>query len=213
MRILKIIVGCEYSGVVRRALRSLGHHAWSCDLLPAEDKSKHHIQCDLLELLDIDRNWDMGIFFPPCTYLCSSGMHWTTRGLRDPKLTDDAIKFVETLWDAPIKHIAIENPVGALSTRSKLGKPAQTINPYEFGEDASKRTCLWLKNLPPLVKDPAMRIPGRIVNGKERWGNQTDSGQNRLGPSESRGLDRAKTYPGIAEQMAKQWTKHIIEST
>lgn len=148
----------------------------------------------------------MLIAHPPCTYLCVSGMHWTARGLRDPKHTTDAVAFAEALWDAPVPHIAIENPVGVLSTRSKLGKPAQSIQPYEFGEDASKKTCLWLKELPPLEKDPTRRIAGRIVNGKERWSNQTDSGQNRLGPSKTRGLDRAKTYTGVAEAMADQWT-------
>jgi len=132
-------------------------------------------------------------------------MHWTTRGLRDPQLTEDALAFVRLLMDAPIPRIAIENPVGAISTR--IRKPDQIIQPYQFGDDASKRTCLWLKGLLKLV--PTTIIPGRVVtvNGKqvERWANQTDSGQNKLGPSEERWKLRSKTYQGIANAMAQQW--------
>lgn len=132
-------------------------------------------------------------------------MHWTTRGLRDPQLTEDALEFVRLLMNAPIPRIAIENPVGAISTR--IRKPDQIIQPYQFGDDASKRTCLWLKGLPKLV--PTSVVPGRVVtaNGKqvERWANQTDSGQNKLGPSEERWKLRSKTYQGIANAMAQQW--------
>jgi hypothetical protein len=160
-----------------------------------------HYQCNVEDILHI--GWDMLIAHPPCTFLCSSGMHWTTRGLRPVEKTLDAIKFAEMLWDAPIPKICIENPVGCLSTKSKLGKTYQTIQPYEFGDDASKKTCLWLKGLPPLV--PTQFIPGRMVNGKMRWSNQTDSGQNRLGPSDKRSNERARTYPGIAKAMADQW--------
>jgi hypothetical protein len=143
----------------------------------------------------------MMIAFPPCTYLCSSGMHWTTRGLRDPKLTEEALAFVHLLLNSGIHRIAIENPVGAINTR--ICKPSQIIQPWQFGDDASKSTCLWLKNLPLLR--PTKLIEGRIVNGKRRWANQTDSGQNRLGPSEDRWKKRSETYQGIAEAMAAQW--------
>lgn len=204
---LRILVGCEFSGVVRQAFRKLGHDAWSCDILPAADGSEFHYQANVLNVLGL--GWHIGIFHPPCTYLCSSGMHWTTRGLRDPKLTDEAVKFVEQLWDANIGSICIENPIGCLSTRSKLGRPTQIIQPHQFGDDASKSTCLWLKNLPPLLK--TIQVAPRIVGGKKRWSNQTDSGQNKLGPSETRGLDRAKTYEGIARAMASQWSEHLTK--
>ena len=200
---MRILVGCECSGKVRDAFIALGHDAVSCDLLPS-DRPGPHIQGDLVEVLD--QGWDMGIFFPPCTYLCGSGMHWTTRGLRDPKLTEDALEFVRRILAAPIHRKALENPVGAISTR--IRKPDQIIQPWQFGDDASKKTCLWLQNLPPLV--PTKIVPGRLVtlpSGKvvERWGNQTDSGQNRLGPSEDRWKVRSETYTGVAEAMAAQW--------
>lgn len=141
------------------------------------------------------------IAHPPCTYLSVSGMHWTKRGLRDPQLTEDALEFVRLLMDAPIPRIAIENPVSVISTR--IGKPDQIISPHQFGHDASKKTCLWLKGLPPL--QPTELIEPRIVNGRKRWGNQTDSGQNRLSPSPDRWKVRSATFPGIAAAMADQW--------
>lgn len=196
---MKILIGCEESGVVREAFRKRGHDAWSCDLLPARDGSKFHFQKDVLELLCID--WDMAIFFPPCDYVCGSGMHWTTRGLRDPKLTEDALIFFKQLLDAPIPKKCLENPIGIISTRIK--KPSQVIQPYNFGNDASKGTCLWLDGL-PLLK-PTKYVEPRIVNGRKRWANQTDSGQNKLAPGKNRKRDRATTYPGIAEAMAEQW--------
>lgn len=146
-------------------------------------------------------HWDLMIAHPPCTYLSVSGMHWTHRGLRDPQLTEDALQFVQALIDAPIPMIAIENPVSVVSSR--IRKPDQIIHPYMFGHDASKKTCLWLKGLPKLY--PTKVIEPRIVDGKKRWGNQTDSGQNRLGPSPDRWKIRSATYEGIAKAMANQW--------
>lgn len=195
---MRVLIACESSGVVRDAFKALGHHAVSCDLLPTE-KEGHHYQGDIFDI--INHHWDLLIAHPPCTYLCSSGMHWTTRGFRDPQLTEDALIFVQRLMDAPIQRIAIENPVGAISTR--IRKPDQIIQPYQFGDDASKKTCLWLKGLP--ILKPTQYIEPRIVNGKQRWANQTDSGQNRLGPSDDRWKERSKTYLGIANAMAKQW--------
>lgn len=201
---LKILVGCECSQVITKAFRDLGIEAYSCDLKPAEINPEWHLQMDLL--IAMSGTWDLMIAHPVCTYLSSSGMHWTTRGLRDPKLTDEAVEFTHKLLNAThIKHIAIENPVGVLSTR--LRKPDQIINPYEFGHDASKKTCLWLKNLPKLV--PTNYIEPRIIGGKKRWANQTDSGQNRLGPSPERAAIRSKTYEGIGKAMADQWSKYI----
>ena len=196
---MRVLVACESSGAVRDAFIRAGHYAASCDLLPSESPLGDHFQCNVLDILDHD--WDLLIAHPPCTYLSVSGMHWTTRGLRDPKLTEDALEFARALMDAPIEKIAIENPVSVISSR--IRKPDQIIQPYQFGHDASKKTCLWLKNL-PLLK-PTNHIPGRSVNGKLRWANQTDSGQNRLPPSKDRWKIRSQTYWGIAQAMAEQW--------
>ena len=196
---MRVLVACESSGVVRDAFRARGHFAMSCDLLSAERPGPHH-QGDVRELLG--QEWDLLIAHPPCTYLSVSGMHWTTRGLRDPKLTEDALDFVRLFMDAPIKRIAIENPVSVISSR--IRKPDQIIQPYQFGHDASKKTCLWLKGL-PLLK-PTQMVEPRIVNGKQRWANQTDSGQNKLPPSKDRWKLRSKTYEGIADAMAAQWS-------
>lgn len=197
---MKVLVACEYSGAVRDAFIARGHDATSCDLLPT-DVAGPHYQGDVRDI--INDGWDLMVAHPPCTYLSVSGMHWTARGLRDPKLTEDALEFVRLLLDAPIEKIALENPVSVISSR--IRKPDQVVNPYQFGHDASKKTCLWLKNLPPLV--PTKMVEPRIVNGKPRWANQTDSGQNRLSPSDDRWKERSKTYSGIAAAMADQWGK------
>jgi len=195
---MKILIACEYSGTVRGAFAQRGHDAMSCDLLPSEAPGNHY-QGDVRDILNC--GWDLMIAHPPCTYLSSSGMHWTTRGLRDPKLTQDALDFVRLLMDAPIPRICIENPVGCISTRIR---PAdQYIQPYAFGHDASKRTGLWLKSLPKL--QGTCWIEPQMTNGRQRWGNQTDSGQNKLGPSDNRWKERSKTYEGLAKAMAEQW--------
>ena len=197
---MKILVACESSGTVRDAFIRAGHDAMSCDMLPTERPGPHY-QGDVLDVLY--ERWDMLIGHPPCTYLSVSGMHWTTRGLRDPKLTEDALAFARLLMDAPIDRIAIENPVSIISSR--IRKPDQIIQPYHFGHDASKKTCLWLKGLPPLR--PTDFVEPRIIDGKPRWANQTDSGQNKLPPSADRWRMRSKTYQGIADAMAEQWGK------
>ena len=193
---MKVLIACEYSGRVREAFRALGHDAWSCDLLPSEDDSKYHYIGDVFDIMD--NNWDLMIAHPPCTYLAVSGMHWTTRGFRDPKLTEDALEFVQMLMDAPVEKICIENPVSVISSR--IRKPDQIVQPWHFGEDASKKTCLWLKNLPLLVASNP--LPG---NDKTRRANQTASGQNKLAPSADRWKERSRTYLGIANAMASQW--------
>jgi len=195
---VKILVACEYSGTVRDAFIAAGHDAMSCDLLPTDQPGPHY-EGDVTDI--INDGWDLMVAHPPCTYLSVSGMHWTRRGLRDPQLTEDALAFVQLLLDAPIERIALENPISVISSR--IRKPDQIINPWQFGHDASKKTCLWLKNLPPLV--PTEIIAPRIVNGKKRWANQTDSGQNRLPPSDDRWKIRSETYAGIARAMAEQW--------
>jgi hypothetical protein len=197
---MRVLVGCEFSGVVRDAFRKRGHDAWSCDLLPTTSEDWiHHYQCDVMEILDDD--WDLAIFHPECTYLCSSGLHWNKRTPGRAEKTEQALRFVWDLMNANIKKIAIENPIGCISTR--IRKPDQIIQPYDFGENASKQTCLWLKNLPQLK--PTAYYPPRVVNGKKRWGNQTDSGQNKLTPSDDRWAKRSITYQGIADAMAEQW--------
>lgn len=204
---MRVLVACEFSGTVREAFNSIaGVYAMSCDLLPAEDgRLDFHHQGDVREILS--DGWDMMIAFPDCTYLCGSGLHWNNRG-RGWEETEKALQFVRELMAAPIKRIAIENPVGLISTRIKPA--SQYIQPNWFGEDASKKTGLWLKNLPPLM--PTKQIEGRLVEWpkgsgkfKRRWANQTDSGQNKLAPSENRWKDRARTYAGIARAMAEQW--------
>jgi hypothetical protein len=192
---MRVLVACEYSGTVRDAFIRAGHEALSCDLLPT-DVSGPHFQGDVKEI--INDGWDLMIAHPPCTYLSVSGMHWTTRGLRDPQLTEDALAFVQCLMDAPIERIAIENPISIISSR--IRKPDQIIQPWWFGHDASKKTCLWLKNLPLLT--PTDLLPG---DSKTRRANQTASGQNKLPPSKDRWKIRSSTYRGIADAMAKQW--------
>ena len=192
---MRVLVACEYSGRVRDAFLAAGHDAMSCDLLPT-DSSGPHYQGDVFDI--IDDGWDLMVAHPPCTYLSVSGMHWTTRGLRDPQLTEDALNFVRVLMDAPIERIAIENLISVISSR--IRKPDQIIQPWWFGHDASKKTCLWLKNLPLL--QPTDKLPG---DEKTRRANQTASGQNKLPPSKDRWKIRSETYAGIANAMAAQW--------
>jgi hypothetical protein len=191
---MRVLVACEYSGVVRDAFIRAGHTAMSCDLLPTDAPGPHY-QGDVFDIINDD--WDLMIAHPPCTYLSVSGMHWTTRGLRDPQLTEDALEFVQRLMAAPVERIAIENPVSIISSR--IRKPDQIIQPWWFGHDASKKTCLWLKNL-PLLK-PTDMLPG---DTKTRRANQTASGQNKLPPSKDRWKIRSATYKGIADAMAQQ---------
>jgi len=197
---MRVLIACESSGAVREAFRSRGHDAYSCDLLPDDSGSPWHLQDDALSVLD-RMNFDLLIAHPPCTYLCASGLHWNKRRPERDAQTAEALAFVEALMNANVSRIAIENPVGRIGTAIR---PAdQYIQPYEFGHDASKRTGLWIKNLPPLV--PTQPVAPRMVDGRPRWANQTDSGQNRLAPSADRWRERSKTYEGIAEAMADQW--------
>lgn len=195
---MRVLVACEYSGTVRDAFIAKGHDAMSCDLLPTDVPGPHY-QGDVFDI--INDSWDLMVAHPPCTYLCSSGLHWNKRVPGRSELTEEALDFVRRLMNAPIKRIAIENPIGCIGTR--IRKADQTIQPWQFGHDASKATCLWLNGLLPLR--PTEIIEPRIVGGKKRWGNQTDSGQNRLPPSEDRWKIRSETYTGIAQAMADQW--------
>ena len=199
---MRVLVGCERSGKTREAFRSRGHEAWSCDIETADDNSPFHLQRDVLEV--IHDGWDLAIFHPPCTYLSVSGQHWNHRQPGRIAKRDAALDFVRRLLDAPIEKIALENPISIIS--SFIRKPDQIVQPWMFGHDASKATCLWLKNLNPLRIDPALNVPPRITaDGKKRWANQTDSGQNRLGPSADRARLRSETYQGIADAFALNW--------
>lgn len=223
---IRVLVACEYSGIVRDAFSELGFDAWSCDLLPT-DKPGNHLQCDVRDI--ISDGWDIMIAHPPCTYLSSSGLHWNNKTPGRQEKTEEALAFVQFLLNAPIKHIALENPVGAIS--SKIRKPDQIIQPYEFGHPESKATCLWLKNL-PLLKSVGIAewkyyrcSCGNIFEAelgkygccdgpaKILWDNQTKSGQNKLPPSKDRWKIRSKTYEGIAKAIALQFGSYIKHQT
>ena len=182
---MKVLVACEYSGTVRDAFAKKGHEALSCDLL-ATDKPGEHYQGDVFDI--INDGWDLMIAHPPCTHLAVSGARW----FKD-KVTEqaEALDFVQKLMNAGIDRICIENPVSIISSR--IRKPDQTIQPWQFGHGETKRTCLWLKGLPKLV-------PTNIVDGRNQriW---------KLPPSEDRAKIRSKTFQGIADAMANQWGK------
>lgn len=208
---MRVLIACESSGRVRDAFLALGHDAMSCDLLPTESPGPHY-QGNVIDV--IGGGWDLMIAHPPCTYLTSAA-EWaytdgpyhqavkpgTLTGAARREAREQALDFFVSLWHAPVARIAVENPVGIVSSR--IGKPSQIIQPHQFGEDASKQTCLWLLNLPKLT--PTAHIAPRMVKGRPRWANQTDSGQNRLSPGPDRWKIRSATYPGIAAAMASQW--------
>lgn len=230
-------MGCERFGIVRDALRRRGHEAFSCDLEgvePGGEFPEFHLFGDVLRHIHEPDMWDLGIFFPDCTYLTNSaawafadpdherypgvGYHQkikpgTLVGAARRAARDEAVDFVKKIWGSPIRKIAIENPRGFLSTMWR--EFDQIIQPPQFGDDASKATCLWLKNLRKLR--PTGWAPPRIDNlplfggtgARPRWANQTDSGQNRLSPSDDRAMLRAGTYPGIGNAMAEQWAGRI----
>lgn len=198
---MKVLIACEFSAIVRDAFRARGHDAWSCDLLPTEGDPTWHIQGDVRAILS--DGWDLMIAHPPCTYLCSSGLHWNKRRPGRALQTEESLRFVQLLLDAPIPRIALENPVGCINTR--IRKPDQVVQPWQFGDDASKTTCLWLKGLPLLKHTNVLEPEAFQENGRPRWRNQTGTGQNKLGPSPTREKERSRTYQGIADAMADQW--------
>ena len=194
---MKVLVACEYSGIVRDAFTSKGHDAWSCDILPTESPG-NHFQGDVLEHLD--KGWDIMIAHPPCTHLAVSGARWFTEGKKPWSLQEDALDFVRKLLNAPIDKIALENPVSVIST--KIKKPNQIIQPFEYGHDVTKRTCLWLKNLPNLKPTKIVKPDIVLVNGKKMSRMHYESFKL---PSKERSKVRSKFYTGIAEAMADQW--------
>ena len=190
---MKVLIACEYSGIVRDAFLTRGHDAISCDILPTEREGPH-IEGDVLDVLN--ENWDLMIAHPPCTHLAVSGARWFKNKVEEQK---EALQFVKTLLDAPIPRIALENPVSVISTR--IRKPDQIVQPYWFGHEATKTTCLWLKNLPLLE-------PTNMVGKGER--HITKSGRSlpkwyNLPPSADRGKLRSLTFQGMADAMASQW--------
>ena len=191
---MKVLVACEYSGIVREAFALKGHNAWSCDLLPTDQPSDKHIQGDVLEI--INDKWDLIIAHPPCTHLSVSGASRWAEKVADGR-QQAAIKFVEDIWEANCPFIAVENPVGALSTRSKLGKASQYIQPYEFGHAEQKKTGLWLKGLPKLISTDVIDVSNLPDNKRQRL--------HYLPPSKDRWKIRSTTFQGIANAMADQW--------
>lgn len=204
---MRVLVGCERSGVVREAFRKRGHDAWSCDLVPADDGSPFHYQRDLRDLLAQAKGfWDLFIAHPECRFLCNSGalrLYVGGKKANGPFVPRwdamrEAAAFFKLCLDADIPKICVENPVMHGWARAIIGaEPSQSIQPWQFGDDASKRTCLWLKGLPLLISTNPLV--------KEKYANQTPSGQNKLGPSPERSALRAKTYQGVADAMAAQW--------
>lgn len=180
---MKVLIACEFSGVVRDAFTKRGHDAWSCDLLPSEAAGKH-IQADILGQLGF--GWDLMIAHPPCTHLAVSGARWFKEKFNEQTASID---FVRQLLDAPIHKIALENPISIISSR--IRKPDQIIQPWQFGHGEVKATCLWLKNLPKLT--PTSIVEGRVAR------------VHRARPGPDRWKERSRTYKGIAEAMAEQW--------
>jgi hypothetical protein len=199
---LRVLVACEYSGVVRRAFLERGCDAWSCDLLPSEDGSNRHIRGDARELLH--DGWDLlMVAHPPCTRLCNSGVRWLSTpppgksaAQMEAELREGAALF-SAFWNAPVPRIAVENPVmhrHAKALIENYEEPAQSVQPWQFGHGECKRTCLWLRGLPPLR-------PTHVVAGREQR-------VHRMPPSPTRWKERSRFYPGIAAAMAEQWTEH-----
>ena len=193
---MKMLVACEYSGTVREAFAKKGWDAWSCDLLPTDIPSDKHIQDDCLKVI-ASQSWDLIIGHPPCTYLTvSNSKNWAK--LQANGKQQEAIDFALAIWDADCPRICVENPVGALSTRSRMKKPTQYIQPYEFGHAEQKKTGLWLKGLPPLTTTDFIDVSGLPKKDVQRL--------HYLPPSKDRWKLRSKTYQGIADAMADQWT-------
>jgi len=205
---LRVLIGCETSGVVRRAFDALGHDVWSCDLLPADDRSNRHMICDIRDVL-FD-GWDLlAVMHPPCTRLCNSGVRWLhapppgkTREDMWAELDSGAALFSDC-WTAPIPRIAIENPVMHQYAKERIRdyrKPAQTVQPWWFGDEAFKATSFYLRNLPSLIATNRLTPPKPGTAEHKRW-----SRVHRAAPGRDRWKIRSTTYPGIANAMAVQW--------
>ncbi len=205
---MRVLIGCEFSGVVRRAFRARGFDAWSCDLLPADDDSPYHLQADVRDVLRM--GWTAAVLHPPCTRLANSGVRWLhERGLW-AELDEGAALFSDC-WNAPIPFVAVENPIMHRHAKARIvnyQEPAQTVQPWWFGDPFFKATSLWLRNLPALV--PTNRLtPPKKADEPER--HKQWSMIHRASPGPNRGRDRSVTFPGIANAMASQWGDYIRE--
>lgn len=204
---LRCLVGCEKSGVIRRAFRAIGCEAWSCDLQPADDGSPFHLQCDVLTILD--RDWHLALFHPDCDYLTVSGNRWFSdnakagpgilTGESRRKAREEALAFVLKLWQCQIPRVAIENPIGRLSTLWR--KPSQTVQPWHFGDPFFKATCLWLRGLPLLEPTKRLIPPAKGTSEHKQW-----SMVHRATPGKGRKAKRAQSFPGFAAAIAAQWS-------
>jgi site-specific DNA-cytosine methylase len=215
----RILIACEESDEVRGRFEKLGFDAWSCDIQPNRNINAKHYQCDVFEI--INDNWDVMIAFPPCTHLAVSGSQWFEQKIKDGR-QKEGINFFLKIAKANIKHIAIENPVGIMS--KNYMPPSQIIQPYYFGDKAQKTTCLWLKNLPKLYHNATPNLFDDVITHTDKgeffeWIDKKTGKIKRqaLWGKESRNLNsqerskvRSKTFPGIADAMAKQWSDYIL---
>ena len=203
---MRVLVACEFSGAVRSAFRALGHDAWSCDILPAEDGSPHHYQCDVFEVLSMD--WNLMVAHPPCTFLSNSGVCWLKENPERLENMRKGALFFRSLLEAPIRYKAIENPIMHKYAVDIIGRRQdQAVQPWMFGHMERKATCLWLDGLPPLVptnnvKEEMLKLP---KNKQQRL--------HYLPPSADRQKERSRTYQGIADAMAAQWGNINQENT
>lgn len=212
---VRVLVGCEYSGRVRDSFRELGFDAWSCDLLPSDTMSPYHIQGDVIDVI-YNEHWDIGIFHPPCTYMCNSGVSWL---YRDPKSYVDgmyvnkdrwekmksATKFFNRLYGSGVEHIAIENPIMHGYAKRLIGaEPTQIVQPWMFGHLEKKATCLWLKGLPTLIPTSNLKAETDALPKREQ------QRLHYLPPSKDRWKIRSTTFEGIAKAMANQWGKYVL---
>ena len=215
----RILIACEESDEVRGRFEKLGFDAWSCDIQPNRNINAKHYQCDIFEI--INDNWDAMIAFPPCTHLAVSGSQWFEQKIKDGR-QKEGINFFLKIAKANIKHIAIENPIGIMS--KNYMPPSQIIQPYYFGDKAQKTTCLWLKNLPKLYHNATPNLFDDIITHTDKgefieWIDKKTGklkkqplwyAQARSLKGEERSKVRSKTFPGIADAMAKQWSDYIL---
>lgn len=215
----RVLIACEFSGIVRRAFDALGFDAWSCDLLPAEDGSNRHIRGDVRDILN--DGWDLLIVaHPPCTRLCNSGVRWLStpppgRSSADMwRELDDGTALFSAMWNAPIERVAIENPVMHRHAKCRIERyapPAQSVQPWQFGDWETKRTCLWLRGLDPLEPDFATVDHARAALGKSA-GEMPRARVHRMPPGADRARERSRFFPGIARAMAAQWGEALCRA-
>lgn len=212
---MRVLVACEFSGVVRRAFANRGHDAWSCDLLPAEDRANKHLQCDVRDVLG--DGWDLLIVaHPPCTRLCNSGVRWLSKPPRGRTLSDmwaeleEGVDLFRACWQAPVERVAVENPVMHRHARERmpadLPKP-QIVQPWWFGDPAFKATGLYLRGLPPLTATDRLKPPRAGTDEHKAW-----SAVHRCPPGPDRWKIRSRTFEGLANAMADQWGAQLMEA-